>query len=353
MWEFITTVSTAINGLVVFLNNLMGLGFKILLIAIAASAFAFIVTRIKGGVGKKSGPKLGLFQYHTDTRYDPSTAIASRLKAGALAFDPADFGVEIPAELRAAKLPVALLRFDGNPTAAGRRQFARLVDEVVINKAKFSACAVVASSPGGTVTGYGHMYMQMKRLRDAGIYLIVLIDEYAASGGYLMSLPANIIVAPPLSVIGSIGVVQEFLNFHDLLKSLGVRPMTLTAGKFKRTLSPTGEVTPEAEAKVKEELAVMHRQFIALVKQWRPQIDADKVCTGEHWSAQEAFDLKLGLVDALESPEGYLLALNQEADIIELSTKSDPFERGLLRFATGAIDLVISRIAHFANRRVM
>ena len=129
--------------------------------------------------------------------------------------------------------------------------------------------------------------------------------------------------------------------------------MTLTAGKFKRTLSPTGEVTPEAEAKVKEELAVMHRQFIALVKQWRPQIDADKVCTGEHWSAQEAFDLKLGLVDALESPEGYLLALNQEADIIELSTKSDPFERGLLRFATGAIDLVISRIAHFANRRVM
>jgi serine protease SohB len=353
MWDLITTASSAVNGLVEFLSNLMGLGFKAILVAIAFAVLAFIATRIKGGAGKKSGPKLGLFQYHTDTRYDPSTAITSRVKAGALAFDPADFGIEIPQALRSSKKPVALLRFDGNPTAAGRRQFARLVDEVVINKDKFAACAVVASSPGGTVTGYGHMYMQMKRLRDAGIYLIVLIDEYAASGGYLMSLPANVIVAPPLSVIGSIGVVQEFLNFHDLLKTLGVRPMTLTAGKFKRTLSPTGEVTPEAEAKVKEELAVMHRQFIALVKQWRPQIDAEKVCTGEHWSAQEAFDLKLGLIDAIESPEGYLLALNQDSDIIELSAKSDPFERGLLRFFTAAIDLVINRVAHFAQRRVM
>ncbi len=352
MWDFISTAATAVNGVIIFLSNLMGLGFKCILVAIGFVAFGFLVSKIRGGANKKSGPKLGLLQYHVDTKYDPSTAIASRVKAGALDADPADFGIEIPAELRATKKPVALLRFDGNSVAAGRRGFAKLVDEIIINKSKFSACAVIASSPGGTVTGYGHMYMQMKRLRDAGIFLIVLIDEYAASGGYLMSLPANVIVAPPLSVLGSIGVVQEFLNFHDFLKQIGVRPMTLTAGKFKRTLSQMGEVTPEAVDKVTEELAVMHRQFIALVKQWRPQIDTDKVCTGEHWSAQEAFDQKLGLVDVIESPEGYLLALNQETDIIELSTSVNHFEKGLLRFATGFVDLIIARIAHYSRVRM-
>lgn len=353
MWEFITTASNAINGIVVFLSNLMGLGFKVILVGIGFVVLGFLINKIKGGSGKKSGPKLGLLQYHTDTKYDPSTAVQSRVKAGALAYDPADIGIEIPAELRASKKPAALLRFDGNGVAAGRRGFAKLVDEVIINKDKFSACVVFASSPGGTVTGYGHMYMQVKRLRNAGIYVVILTDEYLASGGYLMSLPANIIVAPPLAILGSIGVVKEFLNFHDFLKQIGIRPMTLYAGKFKRTLSQFGQVTPEAEEKVKAELEAMHRLFIGLVKQWRPQIDVERVCTGEHWTAQEAFDLKLGLVDVIESPEAYLLALNMECDIIELSTATDPFERGLLKMVTATVDVLISRAALFMNRRVM
>lgn len=86
-------------------------------------------------------------------------------------------------------------------------------------------------SPGGTVTGYGLASSQLARLRKAGIKLTVAIDEVAASGGYMMAVVGNRIIANPFAVIGSIGVIGSVPNLNRLLKRFDVDYLEVTAGE--------------------------------------------------------------------------------------------------------------------------
>lgn len=167
-------------------------------------------------------------------------------------------------------------------------------DEVIVN----------LNSPGGLVNSYGLCASQLKRLRDRDIYVTVTVDEVAASGGYLMASVANKIVAAPFAYIGSIGVIAGIPNFKKVLDRYNVEYEQITAGKYKRTLSIFGENTEEGRKKFKEELEAIHERFKEQVKHFRPQLDMDKVATGEHWLAVDA--LELGLVDELATSDEYI-----------------------------------------------
>ena len=167
-------------------------------------------------------------------------------------------------------------------------------DEVVIN----------LMSPGGLVNSYGLCASQLQRIRDRDIRLTVTVDEVAASGGYLMACVANKIVAAPFSYIGSIGVIAGIPNFRKVLKRFDVDYEQITAGKFKRTLSMLGENTEEGRQKFKEELEAVHARFKEQVLRYRPNLDAQKVTTGEHWLAIDAKEL--GLVDEIATSDEYL-----------------------------------------------
>jgi serine protease SohB len=247
-------------------------------------------------------------------------------------------------ETETCKPLTAVIRFEGDVVATGRQGFAELVDEAISNKDRLKEVVVVVNSPGGGVAQYGQMYSEMERLRKAGLKLTACVDTYAASGGYLMSVPANRIVSAPFSMVGSIGVVSEFLNFSQLLKTLGIQALTLTAGEYKRTVTQFSEVTEEGKAKYLEQLAAIHRQFIKAVTTYR-NVDADKVCTGDHWTAAESVELNLNLVDELATSQEYLFRLNQTEDLVELSKKVNRFERGVFRFLTRLADHCIERIA--------
>lgn len=313
-------------------------------IMIAFTILALLSSKLSGQT-KKKGSKQGFFHVHDDSKFDRSTSFKCRFQLGALEADPADTGEGVPDALCTTMKPISVLRFDGDRMAAGRKGFAKLVDEIIVNREKFGGAVVVVSSPGGGVAEYGHMYSQMERIRNANIHLTVCVDTYAASGGYLMSLPANRIVAAPLSLVGSIGVVSEFLNFHELLKALGVNPITITAGEFKRTITPFSEVTPEATEKFKGQLVAIHKLFSGLVTRWRTNVDPEKVCNGDHWTAAESVELGLNLVDELSSSEAYLFKLNQEHDLVYLTTKVNPFEKGILRLLTSVADHVMVRVS--------
>lgn len=167
-------------------------------------------------------------------------------------------------------------------------------DEVVVN----------LCSPGGLVNTYGLCAAQLQRLRAKGIFLTVTVDEVAASGGYLMACVANKIVAAPFSYIGSIGVIAGMPNFRRALNKFNVDYEQVTAGKYKRTLSMMGENTEEGRQKFKEELEAVHERFKELVKLYRPQLDLEKVATGEHWLASDAQEL--GLVDKISTSNDYI-----------------------------------------------
>lgn len=160
-------------------------------------------------------------------------------------------------------------------------------------------------SPGGSVNGYGLAAAQLQRFRDHKIPLIVCIDKVAASGGYLMACVAQHIVAAPFAIIGSIGVVAQIPNFHRWLKKNNVDVELLTAGEYKRTLTIFGENTDKGRKKFQEDLEKIHTKFRDYVLENRQQLDIDKVATGEHWLARDAFDLRL--VDALKTSDEYLI----------------------------------------------
>ncbi|NQD38758.1 protease SohB [Permianibacter sp. IMCC34836] len=172
-------------------------------------------------------------------------------------------------------------------------------------------------SPGGLVHSYGHAASQLQRIRDAGLPLTAVVDEVAASGGYMMACVADKIVAAPFAVIGSIGVVAELPNFNRLLKRFDIDYEQHTAGQFKRTLTMFGENSDEGRRKFQEELEDTHKLFKAYVGEHRSQVDLEKVATGEHWYGSQA--LELGLVDELQTSDALLQELYPTHDVYEVN----------------------------------
>ncbi|HAV4456894.1 protease SohB [Acinetobacter baumannii] len=186
-------------------------------------------------------------------------------------------------------------------------------------KAGRDRIVVRLESPGGMVHGYGLAAAQLVRLRDAGFHLTICVDKVAASGGYMMACIANEIISAPFAVVGSIGVVAQVPNFNRLLKEHNVDFELYTAGQYKRTVTMFGENTPEGKAKFEEELQQTHVLFKHFVEKYRPQLNVDKVATGEHWYGQDALDLNL--VDKLQTSDEYLLALLPQHDVYVINTR--------------------------------
>lgn len=171
-------------------------------------------------------------------------------------------------------------------------------------------------SPGGIVPGYGLAAGQLKRIRDRKIPLIISVDKVAASGGYMMACQGNKILASPFAVVGSIGVLAQIPNFNKVLKKNDIEFEQITGGEFKRTLTMFGENTEKAREKFQEEVDETHRLFKSFVKKARPQLDLDKVATGEHWYGTQA--LNLNLIDEIITSDDYLLSRFETHDIYEL-----------------------------------
>jgi len=176
--------------------------------------------------------------------------------------------------------------------------------------------------PGGMVHGYGLAAAQLVRLREAGFHVTICVDKVAASGGYMMACIANEVISAPFAIVGSIGVVAQVPNFNRLLKENKIDFELYTAGQYKRTVTMFGENTEEGKAKFEEELQQTHALFKHFVEKYRPQLNVEKVATGEHWYGQDALDLNL--VDKLQTSDEYLLGLLPQHDVYLIQTRKKP-----------------------------
>ena len=218
---------------------------------------------------------------------------------------------------------IYVLDFKGD-TAASAVESLREEITLILATAKAGRDRVVVrlESPGGMVHGYGLAAAQLVRLRDAGFNLTICVDKVAASGGYMMACIANEIVSAPFAVVGSIGVVAQVPNFNRLLKDKHIDFELYTAGEFKRTVTMFGENTAEGKAKFEEELQQTHELFKHFVEKYRPQLNVEKVATGEHWYGKDA--LELNLVDKLQTSDEYLLGLLTQHDVYVLDMHRKP-----------------------------
>ena len=216
-----------------------------------------------------------------------------------------------------AKNRVFVLNFDGNISASAVTHLREEVTAILTQATISDEVLIKLESPGGMVHSYGLAGSQLDRLRKKGIPLTVCVDKVAASGGYMMACVADKILAAPFAIVGSIGVVAQMPNFNRVLKKHDVDFEILTAGKYKRTLTMFGENTDEGREKFVEELEETHTLFKQYVAERRPQVDIEKLATGEIWYGSQAKALEL--VDDVMTSDEYLVSRIAEADVFEVA----------------------------------
>lgn len=246
-----------------------------------------------------------------------------------------------------------VLDFNGDTEASHvdslRNEITAILDLVVSQKsAETDEVLLRLESPGGTVTGYGLAASQLARLRKAGIKLTISIDEVAASGGYMMAVVGNHIIANPFAVIGSIGVIGSLPNVNRLLKRYDVDYLEVTAGAHKRPVSMLGPLTEEGLSKFAMQIQETHVLFRNHISEFRPQLDIDKVATGDIWHGADG--IKLGLVDELATSDEYIdRARHQEdRDVIHLKWREarswrDRIEESVSLMISGVVEKTVSK----------
>jgi protease IV len=152
------------------------------------------------------------------------------------------------------------------------------------------------NSPGGGVAASEEIYFEVKRIRDEKKKRIVAaIETVGASGAYYVSSATNKIYADEGSIVGSIGVISEWVNYGDLLKWAKLKAIVMKAGEFKDTGNPTREMTPAEQQYLQSLIDNMHSQFIQAVADGRKMKfqDVKAIADGKVWTGQQAASMKL------------------------------------------------------------
>jgi len=174
--------------------------------------------------------------------------------------------------------------------------------EVVEQLRKFAdddsikAIIVHVNSPGGGVAASEEIYRQVKRVREEKHkYIVAAIETVGASGAYYVSAATNKIYADSGSVVGSIGVIAEWVNYGDLMRWAKLKPEVLKVGTFKDTGDPKRELTPAERQYLQGLIDNMYDQFVHAVADGRHAKvnDIKPIADGRVWTGQQALGLHL------------------------------------------------------------
>jgi len=161
------------------------------------------------------------------------------------------------------------------------------------------------NSPGGGVAASEEIYREVKRVRDDKKKRIVAsIETVGASGAYYVSSATNKIYADNGSIVGSIGVIAEWVNYGDLMHWAKLKQEVLKVGEFKDTGDPSRAMTPAERAYMQSLIDNMYGQFVQAVAEGRHQKDSDikAIADGRVWTGQEA--LSMHLIDQIADFQG-------------------------------------------------
>ena len=183
-----------------------------------------------------------------------------------------------------------------------------------LGKSRTRAVIVHINSPGGTTAGSEQLHDSLMRLKEQKP-LVVVVDGLAASGGYIAALAADHIVALETSLVGSIGVLFQYPNFTDLLKTLGVKVEEIKSTPLKAAPNGFEPTSPEARAAIEAVVSDSYSWFKGMVKA-RRQLDDEmlqRVADGRVFTGRQGLSLKL--VDELGDERAAIAWLAKEKNI--------------------------------------
>lgn len=309
-------------------------------------AIVIIVAVVIAATAKRGGDREGLSVKHLNEKMEQTSkqlkrallpkslfrkeakvlARAAKEKRRALAKKPAE------------RKRIFVLDFKGDIRASATGSLREEVSAVLGVAIDSDRVLLRLENSGGTVHEHGLAASQLLRLKRRKLELLIAVDKVAASGGYLMACVADRIMAAPFAIIGSIGVIAQLPNFHRFLEEKGVDFEQITAGRYKRTLTLFGENTEEGREKLKHELEDVHTLFKRQIAEYRPQVDLERIATGEHWYGTRALELKL--VDEIRTSDDFLLEAAADNDLYQISYKR---RRPMLERVLGGAESLLSR----------
>jgi protease-4 len=152
------------------------------------------------------------------------------------------------------------------------------------------------NSPGGGVAASEEIYREVKRIREEKKKRVVVsIETVGASGAYYIASASNKIYADNGSIVGSIGVIAEWVNYGDLLKWAKLKNIVFKTGEFKDTGNPARDLTPAEQAYMQSLIDNMFGQFVQAVADGRSMKfdDVKAIANGKVWTGEQALSMKL------------------------------------------------------------
>ncbi|HDH34619.1 MAG TPA: signal peptide peptidase SppA [Nitrospirae bacterium] len=182
------------------------------------------------------------------------------------------------------------------------------------NDRSVKAIVLRVDSPGGGVAPSQEIYEEILKIKEKK-KVVVSMGSVAASGGYYISAPADVIVANAGTLTGSIGVIMEIPNVSGLMEKIGVETQVVKSGRHKDMASVFKSLTPEEKEILQTVLDDVHDQFIEAVSEARGMEYevVRKLSDGRIFTGRMAKEL--GLVDELGNLEDAIMLAGKLAGI--------------------------------------
>lgn len=166
-----------------------------------------------------------------------------------------------------------------------------------LDQRNLKALVVRVDSPGGSVMASERIRSAIMQAKEDGLPVVVSMGNVAASGGYWVSTPGDVIFAEPETITGSIGVFGILPSFEGTLAKMGITTDGVRTTPLSGQPDIAGGTTPEFDQIMQLGVEDIYRRFVGLVARARnktpQQIDA--IAQGRVWDGGTA--RQIGLVD--------------------------------------------------------
>ncbi len=188
--------------------------------------------------------------------------------------------------------------------------------EELKTKENLKAVVLRINSPGGSYIASDNIRYALENLKKTkNVPIVVSMADYAASGGYFISLAADYVIAEPATLTGSIGVVGGKVVFDKLWKKLGIKWGEISFGDNAGILSLNHKFSAKEKEAFNKSLDRVYADFTQKVSQRRGFDDKkiNEVARGRVWLGKDAYEL--GLVDAIGGIDMALFKAKELAQI--------------------------------------
>ncbi|MDX2113558.1 MAG: signal peptide peptidase SppA [Alphaproteobacteria bacterium] len=193
------------------------------------------------------------------------------------------------------------------------QRFYDLLADVESNP-KAKAVIVWLDTPGGSAVGGEEIFLRLRKMSETKP-VVAVMRSISTSAGYMIALGADHIIAREGTITGSIGVLVETAEISELVKKLGITPISIKSAPLKGSPSLLEKSTPEAEKVIQDMIMDFYDRFVVMVAERRklPKEQVARLADGRVYSGRQAFENKL--VDALGGEEEALAWLSEQRKI--------------------------------------